>query len=245
MRDFQQEHQDLSEGKYSYKFDDVLRHYMMQAFKPFLPRGKALELGCYKGEFTELLTKEFDDLTVVEAAADLITETRQRVGDQVKFINSMFENLDLTEHYDAIFLMHTLEHIDDPTLVLAKAKDWLSDKGLLFLVVPNGNAPSRQIAVKMGLISHNTAVTESEFKHGHRRTYTFDTLEREAFASGLHPVYRGGVFFKALANYQFDQLLNTDIITKDYLDGCFKLGMQYPDLCASIYLVCSKNPLTL
>ena len=26
-----------------------------------------------------------------------------------------------------------------------------------------------------------------------------------------------------------------------YLDGCYALGMQYPDLCASIYLLCGKG----
>jgi len=241
MRNFSQEHQNLAERKYSYDFDDILRHYMMRTFEPFLIQGRALEMGCYKGAFTTLLANKYDDLTVVEAAADLIEETSQRVGNRVKFIHSTFETLELTDRYDAIFLMHTLEHIDETALVLGKARDWLSEKGLLFLVVPNANAPSRQIAVKMGLIPYNSAVTEAEFKHGHRRTYTFDTLERDVTAVGLNPVHRGGVFFKPLANYQLDQLLESKVITKDYLEGCFKLGMQYPDLCASIYLICSKN----
>lgn len=241
MRDYQQEHQDVDEGRYSYNFDDILRGYMMRTLKPLLPTGKALELGCYKGAVTVLLAEEYDDLTVVEAAHDLLEETRQRVGSHVTYIHSVFETLDLEANYDAIFLMHTLEHVDDPELVLGKINSWLSENGRLFLVVPNGNAPSRQIAVKMGLISHNTAVTESEFKHGHRRTYTFDTLERDAMAGGLKPLHRGGIFFKALANYQFDLALPAGIITDGYLEGCYDLGMHYPDLCASIYLVCSKG----
>jgi len=244
LRNYEQEHQDVTERQYSYDFDDVLRHYMMRALKPFFPRGRALELGCFKGAFTTLLAKEYADLTVVEAAADLIDETRALVGDQVKFIHSMFENATLDGEYDAIFLMHTLEHIDEPERLMKTINQWLTPEGLLFLVVPNGNAPSRQIAVKMGLISHNTAVTPAEFKHGHRRTYTFDTLERDAVAGGLLPINRGGVFFKALANYQFDRLLRTDIISQEYLDGCYMLGMQYPDLCASIYLVCGKGKTT-
>lgn len=106
---------------------------------------------------------------------------------------------------------------------------------------PNANAPSRQIAVKMGLISHNTAVTQAETEHGHRCTYTLDTLERDAVAAGLKVIYRSGIFFKALANFQWDRLLQTDIISKEYLDGCYQLGQQYPDLCASIFLLCEKG----
>jgi len=244
MRNYEQEHKDQGEKrKYCYAFDDVMHRFMMRTFEPFLPEGKALELGCYKGDVTELLTHYYRDLTVVEAAPDLVEEAQKRVGPKVKFITSVFETLNLDERYDAIFLMHTLEHLDDPALVLNKINSWLSEKGLLFLVVPNANAPSRQIAVKMGLISHNTAVTEAESKHGHRCTYTLDTLERDAILGGLNPIHRGGVFFKALANYQFDKLMGTDILSDEYLEGCYKLGMQYPDLCASIYLVCSRGDL--
>ena len=119
-------------------------------------------------------------------------------------------------------------------------EEWLTDDGCLFVVCPNANAPSRQIAVKMGLISHNSAITLSEAEHGHRITYTLDTLERDAVVGGLKVVHRSGIFFKALANFQWDQLLNTDIISKEYLDGCYALGQQYPDLCSSIMLICKK-----
>jgi len=113
--------------------------------------------------------------------------------------------------------------------------------GRLFLACPNANAPSRQIAVKMGLISHNAAVTPAEEAHGHRCTYSLDTLERDAVAAGLKVLHRSGVFFKALANFQWDKLLQTDIVTPEYMEGCYKLGQQYPDLCSSIFLVCEAG----
>ena len=148
----------------------------------------------------------------------------------------------LIKKYDNIILTHVLEHIDNPVTLLKKINDeWLSDNGRFFLVCPNANAPSRQIAVKMGLITHNSAVTPAEKEHGHVITYTLDTLERDAKAAGLKVVIRSGIFFKALANFQWDRLLQTDIISKEYLDGCYDLGQQYPDLCSSIFLVCEKG----
>jgi len=136
-------------------------------------------------------------------------------------------------------LTHVLEHIDDPVGLIKKIKDeWISENGKLFIVCPNANAPSRQIAVKMGLIDHNSAITPSEKEHGHRITYTLDTLERDAVKAGMKVNYRTGIFFKALANFQWDRLLQTDIISKEYLDGCYKLGQHYPDLCSSIMLIC-------
>jgi hypothetical protein len=93
----------------------------------------------------------------------------------------------------------------------------------------------------MGLISHNSAITPGEKEHGHRITYTLDTLERDTKAAGLRVVFRSGIFFKALANYQWDRLLNTDIISPEYLEGCYQLGQLYPDLCSSIFLLCEKG----
>lgn len=240
-RNYVQESQDVEGHRYHYDFDTVLRGYMMQTFTPLQPKGKALELGCYKGEFTALIARHYGSVTVVEAAENCIADARARVGDAATFIHSTFERASLKPEYDAIFLIHTLEHLDDPIAVLKKINTWLAPEGKLFLAVPNANAPSRQIAVKMGLISHNAAVTEAEAKHGHRCTYSLDTLERDARAGGLSILSRGGVFFKPLANYQFDKLMGTDIISQGYLDGCYQLGQHYPDLCASVYVVCGRG----
>ena len=84
----------------------------------------------------------------------------------------------------------------------------------------------------------------NEAEHGHHRTYALDTLERDAVTAGLSVVHRTGIFFKALANFQWDRLLETDIISPAYLDGCFALGQQYPDLCASIFLLCERGTAT-
>lgn len=102
--------------------------------------------------------------------------------------------------------MHTLEHLDDPSGVLARAREWLAPGGFLFAVVPNAHAPSRQLAVEMGMITHDAAVTEPERVHGHRITYSLDTLQRDVRKSGLKIVRRGGVFFKTM-----DGLLGTSV----------------------------------
>lgn len=229
--------------KYAYTFDfDILHPYMIKSFEPFFNKGSLLELGSYKGIFTKRLLPYFDDITCVEASDVAVEEARKELGDKVTHVNSLFEKATLPKRYDNIVLTHVLEHLDNPVLVLRRInEEWLEEKGRFFLVCPNANAPSRQIAVKMGLISHNTAVTPAEAEHGHRCTYTLDTLERDAVAAGLKVVHRSGIFFKALANFQWDRLLQTDIISKEYLEGCYKLGQQYPDLCSSIFLMCERG----
>lgn len=239
-RDLDAEHGDLPERKYAYEFDYILRGYLLRALEPHLAGKRALELGCYQGEFTKLLLERYESVTVVEGSADLVETARHNTGGRARFLHAMFEEVELAEQFDSIFLVHTLEHLDDPLRVLRRIRGWLSESGRLFVVVPNANAASRQIAVRMGLIAHNSAVTEGERAHGHRCTYSLDTLERDALAAGLSVHSRGGVIFKPLANFQIDRALEAGIIDHAFLEGCYRLGMVYPDLCASIYLVCGR-----
>jgi 2-polyprenyl-3-methyl-5-hydroxy-6-metoxy-1,4-benzoquinol methylase len=242
-RNYNNELKDTVDHKYAYGFDfDVMHPYMLKSFFPFFKNGNILELGSYKGDFTRRILPYFTDITCVEASDEAIEIARKEFGGRVRLINSLFETANLPTKYDNIVLTHVLEHLDDPIAVMKRINnEWLSDDGRLFLVCPNANAPSRQIAVKMGLISHKSAVTPAEAKHGHKITYALDTLERDAKAAGLKVVYRSGIFFKALANFQWDKLLHTDIISPEYLEGCYQLGQQYPDLCSSIFLMCEKG----
>ncbi len=243
QRDYNVEIKDTADHQYAYSFDfDVMHPYMIRSFEPFFKKGSLLELGSFKGDFTRRFLEYFSDITCVEASGLAIEEAKIKLGNQVNFVHSLFETATLPQRYDNIVLTHVLEHLDDPVRVLKRINDeWLADGGRFFLVCPNANAPSRQIAVKMGLISHNAAVTPAEAEHGHRCTYSLDTLERDAVAAGLKVVYRSGIFFKALANFQWDRLLQTDIISKEYLEGCYQLGQQYPDLCSSIFLMCERG----
>lgn len=242
-RDYNKELKDTKDHKYGYNFDfDVMHPYMLKSFIPFFKEGNLLELGSFKGDFTRRFLPYFKDITCVEASDEAIKIAEKELGSKINFINALFETVKLPAKYDNVILTHVLEHLDNPVAVMKRINnEWLSDKGRFFLVCPNANAPSRQIAVKMGLISHNAAITPAEAEHGHRITYSLDTLERDAKAAGLNVIHRSGIFFKALANFQWDKLLKTDIISPDYLEGCYQLGQQYPDLCSSIFLLCEKG----
>lgn len=243
QRDYNAEIRDNEGRLYAYGFDfDVMHPFMIKSFEPFFRQGSLLELGSFKGDFTRRFLPYFSDITCVEASGEALLEARNKLGNSVKLVHSLFETATLPRRYDNIVLTHVLEHLDDPIQVLRRINDeWLAESGRLFLVCPNANAASRQIAVKMGLISHNAAVTPAEAQHGHRCTYALDTLERDAVAAGLRVAHRSGIFFKALANFQWDRLLQTDIVSKEYLEGCFQLGQEYPDLCSSIFLLCERG----
>jgi SAM-dependent methyltransferase len=242
-RDYDREFQDNQERQYSYDFDHIVRAHLLRRLAPVLKiDGATLELGAYNGDMTEQLFEYFDQLDVIEASPVLADQVRERFPGRVNVTTGLFEDVTPAKRYQNMFLVHTLEHVDDAVAVLARIATWLSGDGLLFIAVPNANALSRQIAVQMGLITHNSAITPGEFEHGHRRTYSLDTLLADVRQAGLEIVDFGGVIVKPLANFQFDRALREGIVSDEYIDGCDRLAVMYPDLASSIFVTCSAKP---
>jgi 2-polyprenyl-3-methyl-5-hydroxy-6-metoxy-1,4-benzoquinol methylase len=223
-------------------FDRRMRHWMLRSLSPWIRGASGLELGCLYGEFTKLLVSHFQRLTVVDAAQQFLDITAKTVGQPVgcslSYKHSLFETLACDEQFDCIFLMHVLEHLIDPVAVLEKAKSFLAPAGRMFLVVPNATAISRQLAARMGALKHQEDFSAADIRGGHRRIYRMDTLQGDARSAGLTIEHSGGIFFKPLANFQFDALAGGPYISEQYMEACYELGKDHPTLCASIFLVC-------
>lgn len=241
MTDLQGEFDELNRLAEDYDdgpFDNAMRGYMMRTLKPHLRPGKALEMGCFNGAFSVCLAEEFTDLTVVDAVDGFLDNVRRRLGDKAKTVCSLFEEYETAERYDSIFIVHVLEHLMDPIAVLRKAKALLAPEGRLFLIVPNGAAASRRIAAKMGILPTQDALSEADIKHGHRRIYFLDTLVDHARQAGFRVAETGGIFFKPLANFQFDALMGGELIDDRFMEGCYALGKEEAGMCASIFAIC-------
>jgi 2-polyprenyl-3-methyl-5-hydroxy-6-metoxy-1,4-benzoquinol methylase len=237
-RNYEDEFQDTEAHKYSYGFDEALRQFMIREFSQFVSGEKVLEMGCFEGDFTKYLAANYREVHVLEASDTLTRLAKDKLPPNVTFTVTTFEDASLDSKFDGIFIVHTLEHLDAPVEILKKTQNWLNPGGRIVIAVPNATAPSRQIAAKMGILEHNSGITAAEWQQGHRITYSMDTLYSHARSSGYKVVRSGGVFFKTLANFQFDAAISAGIIDSDFLEASYQLGMHYPELCASIYVVC-------
>jgi len=226
-----------SYGEAMAPFDAKMRDYMMRTFSPYFRSGKCLQVGCAHGDQTSLLLAHFDNITIVEAENQFIEATRARLGDRVSYVESFIEDFDTTDRFDTIFFSHVLEHVIDPVVALTKLRSLLTPTGRLMVAVPNAEAPSRRIAVKMGILTHLEALSLADTAAGHRRVYRLDTLERDVRAAGLSIEKSGGIFYKPLANFQFDSLIGTPVLSEDFMEGCYALGLERPTECASLYVV--------
>jgi 2-polyprenyl-3-methyl-5-hydroxy-6-metoxy-1,4-benzoquinol methylase len=227
-------------GEEASPFDAAMRGYMMRTFEPWFADGPCLQVGCAHGDQTSLLAERFSDLTVLEPVPQFLDQTRDRVGDRAVFVQALVETYLTDRRFETIVFSHVLEHVLDPAASLAKLASLLTPTGRLFVIVPNAEAPSRRIAVKMGVLQHLEALSQDDIAAGHRRVYRLDTLCRDALAAGLQIEHSGGIFYKPLANFQFNALMGGPLIGEAFMEGCFQLGREHPTSCASIFVVAGR-----
>lgn len=212
-------------------FDKRLIRFRYETIKPKLVGSRGLELGPAEGEMTQFLINDFEQLTIVEGAADLLAQIPARAN-LIK-IHALFEEFQPEHPFDSIILEHILEHVDDPVGLLSRVKNWLSPNGRLFLGVPNGNSIHRLVAVKMGLLDNPCQLNSRDHALGHRRVYTPETFRADIEKSGLKVLEMGGVYFKPLSNGQIQEHW-----TEEMIQGFYELGKDFPEHAAEIYAVC-------
>ena len=110
-------------------------------FKPFIKNRKnILDIGSGTGISCILLEKKGYNIIGVDPDprnAKLIN-SKLKKG---KCINSFFENLELEEKVDVIWITHVIEHLDQPDVLLKKCKEWLNPDGIICIAVPDCENP--------------------------------------------------------------------------------------------------------
>jgi len=215
----------------------LMRELEIRVFKQFMSGGRTMELGCEIGYMSELLAPLVTELDIVDASEEFLERTQARGLKNANYFCSLFEEFKPQHRYESVVASHVLEHLIDVQPVLKMVRAALSATGLLVVAVPNARALSRQLARHMGLIGSLYDLTPNDLRGGHSRVYDRVTLNRDIEAAGFEIIAQGGIFFKYLADFQMDKLIDTGILGKSQLEGLFSLGNEYPDMCADIYAV--------
>jgi 2-polyprenyl-3-methyl-5-hydroxy-6-metoxy-1,4-benzoquinol methylase len=212
-------------------FDKRLIGLRYQTLKPHIQGPEGLELGPAEGSMTRYLVGDFERLTIVDGAAQLLE--RIPAAPNLTKVHSLFEDFHPAQRFNTIVMEHILEHVDDPVALLARVKGWAAPQGKLLLGVPNGNSIHRLVAVKMGLLKDPCELNDRDHAVGHRRVYTRESFRRDIEKAGLKVLEMNGVLFKPLSNQQIQ-----DHWTEEMIQGFYELGKDFPEYAAEISAVC-------
>lgn len=215
----------------------LMRDLEIRTFRPYVSRGRSLELGCEIGYMSELIAPLVDHLDIVDGSEEFLRRAKRRNIPNAQYHCCLFEEFQPSQSYNSIFASHVLEHLLDVSIVLNMVKQALTPLGCFFVAVPNSRALSRQLAGHMGLIDSLYSLTPNDLRGGHRRVYDRVSLNRELEAAGFEIIAQGGIFFKFLADFQMDKLIDSGILGEEQCEGLYKLGHEYPDMCADIYAI--------
>ncbi len=193
----------------------------------FAPEKNILEIGCGRGYFLEelykkgggnyfglepipsehaLAIKKIALLKSLPSKALSLREIKKRIVnntiEKVKFKNAFF---------DVITSYHVFEHLENPLVLLDRAKQWLKKDGKLIITCPNveGAIPKRDLDNwRCNLSSHRwlpgkRTLTSLVEKNG------FEIVK--IFTYGGYPMPR--TFFQSWLNYSFSLLGKGDVVT--------------------------------
>jgi 2-polyprenyl-3-methyl-5-hydroxy-6-metoxy-1,4-benzoquinol methylase len=221
-------------SRYADGLNTTTTRYSFSVFERYLRPGPTLELGPAEGVMTERLYSKSHDLYAVEGSV-LFCDSLHKRFPEMKVINCLFEDFETDRTFDNIILGHVLEHVQDPVLILSKAREWLAPAGRVLAVAPNAHSLHRQAAVIMGLLKHEKELNENDLYHGHRRVYDPESLRADFIAAGLKIEHFGGYWIKPLSNLQIEQSWAEEMV-----DAFMRLGEKYPDIAAELFVVAAK-----
>jgi 2-polyprenyl-3-methyl-5-hydroxy-6-metoxy-1,4-benzoquinol methylase len=203
-----------------------------------IKRSSVLDLGCGEGMiFTELVKLPFKHVVGVDASESYIRKLKRKLkhidkkAEKVRLFTTRIGDFCPGEQFDFIIASGILEHVLEPVHILRRMKSMLKRSGRIIVIVPNALSFHRLLGVKMGIIENEYTLTPLDIKVGHRRYYDREKLVSDAVEAGLEVIESGGIMFKPFDNSRMQSL------PEDIIEGLYKLGDDFPDNCAEIYLV--------
>jgi len=106
------------------------------AMTPYKQSGALLDLGCSSGSFLESLKGDDWKLHGIEMSTEYAKIAEAKTGAQV-FVGHILDATFPRESFDVITCFDVLEHLYEPSRVMARVGEWLKPGGIFYVLVPN------------------------------------------------------------------------------------------------------------
>ena len=146
-----------------------------QALAPYLKKGdRILDAGAGGGEVVYVLRRFGFDASGLEPDEHYAEHARTTLG--VSIVTGFVQDITFAPNsFDVITMYHALEHVEDPTAILSRLRNWIADRGVLLVEVPN---------VEARCISPG-----HRFHFAHFYNFNRETLENLGRKTGFEPVH--------------------------------------------------------
>ena len=111
-----------------------------RALAPYIKAGdRILDAGAGGGEVVYVLRALGFDAAGLEPDEQYARHARETLG--VPVATGFVQDASFgASSFDAVTMYHALEHVEDPSAILSRLRSWITDRGVLFIEVPNVEA---------------------------------------------------------------------------------------------------------
>ena len=228
------QHIDGYDNNQIFSFDmKIWMNWYVKRLKQLLSGSNCLELGIGHGYTTNEFSNFFSEYIVIEGSRKMTERYFNLFPDsKVNIKLGYFEDFNPNDKFDVILMGYVLEHVDDPEYILNKYKNYLNPHGSIYVVVPNGSALNRRFGLKADFIKSLDEISEFDYKCGHKRTFTYESLIQLVKKCDLKIAKQEGIFMKCMTTQQMIDLKIPDPI----INAMCEVAVDYPELAASILL---------
>jgi len=190
------QHIDGYDDKHIFSYDmKIWMDWYVKRLKQILKGNNCLELGIGHGYTTNTFSSYFKEYEVIEGSEQMIERFFKLFpSSKVNIELGYFEDFEPSKKFDVILMGYVLEHVDDPMQILIKYRQYLAENGSIYVVVPNGSALNRRFGLKAGYIKSLDEVSEFDYKCGHKRTFTYESLIQLVKECNLKIERQEGIF---------------------------------------------------
>ncbi len=189
-------------------------------------KGKLLDLGCLKGEFSVELKKLGWNVFGGDISSALIHAKEKEIH-SVKFdFEKTFPFK--SNYFDAVFAGEVIEHIFDTDFLVSELSRIIKPNGFLIISTPNTAWIGNRFLLLIGKKPLNLDYTKGG---GHIRAYTFKLLEKQLKEKGFKIEKRNSELLRISDKIEFPLLARIESILADF----------FPSLSLSIIIKARKK----
>ena len=222
----------------NYGFEKTLVEYRRRNLLEILARyapQKILEVSCGVESLAGFYTT-FAEYTIVEPIKDFINripaQLEGKVEGKVHYVNKKFEDAvnELKKGgFDFIVISGLIHELSNPDIILKAAHELAGPDTIIHVNIPNAKSIHRLLGIKMGLLKHAKELSHLARTLQRNQEYELSDLVQMARKHGLKVREQGSYLIKPLSHAQMQTLLDGDKISKEFLDGIYKISHLLPE----------------